>query len=116
MPLEAVIWDMDGVIADTAPFHFESWQQAARQRGVVFSEGDFKRGFGKRNPEIIRETFGGTLSAGDIARIAARKEKVFRDLAASKLKLCRHRGRCCGGPSSKERRHEVRCGDQHSSG
>ena len=85
MSLEAVIWDMDGVIADTAPFHFRSWQQAAQQRGVAFSESDFRQSFGKRNPEIIRGTFGSTLSDSEIARIAAHKEEVFRDLAASKL-------------------------------
>lgn len=24
---KAVIWDMDGVIADTAPFHLSAWQE-----------------------------------------------------------------------------------------
>jgi len=32
MAPNAVIWDMDGVIADTAPYHFPAWQQVAQER------------------------------------------------------------------------------------
>ncbi len=58
MAPNAVIWDLDGVIADTASYHFSAWQQVARERGVVFTKADFRQTFGKRNPEIIAEKFG----------------------------------------------------------
>jgi len=32
--LEAVVWDMDGVIADTGIFHFKAWQEVFRKKGV----------------------------------------------------------------------------------
>lgn len=32
MAPRALIWDLDGVIADTGAFHFLAWQQVARQR------------------------------------------------------------------------------------
>jgi beta-phosphoglucomutase-like phosphatase (HAD superfamily) len=32
MASKALIWDLDGVIADTAPFHFLAWQQVTRER------------------------------------------------------------------------------------
>ena len=40
MAPNAVIWDLDGVIADTASYHFSAWQQVARERGIVFTKAD----------------------------------------------------------------------------
>ena len=42
----AVIWDMDGVIADTAEYHEEAWREAFQKRGVAFTSEDFRRSFG----------------------------------------------------------------------
>ncbi|MFH1485611.1 MAG: HAD family phosphatase, partial [Chloroflexota bacterium] len=55
---KAVIWDMDGIIVDTAPFHFAAWQDLAAEQGKTFSEDDFRRTFGLRNDDIIRYIFG----------------------------------------------------------
>ena len=81
MVSKAVIWDMDGVIADTGPFHFEAWQQVARVKGVPFTEADFRQTFGKRNREIIAEKFGKKLSSREMDSIAQRKEYIFRMIA-----------------------------------
>jgi beta-phosphoglucomutase family hydrolase len=86
MTLKAVIWDMDGVIADTAPFHFLAWQKAAQDRGIAFSEDDFRETFGKRNPEIIAEKFGKDIPPQEIDGIAGRKEELFRRIAAQSIK------------------------------
>ena len=40
MPVQAVIFDLDGVITDTAHFHFLAWQALARELGVAFDEQD----------------------------------------------------------------------------
>lgn len=37
---QAVIFDLDGVITDTALFHFQAWQKLAQQLGVTFTEHD----------------------------------------------------------------------------
>jgi len=75
---EAVIWDMDGVIADTAPYHCKAWQETFQKRGVNFTEDDFKRNFGQRNDTIIRNALGGSVSPGEIDAIASEKEENFR--------------------------------------
>ena len=75
---KAVIWDMDGVIADTASYHFEAWQGIFQRRGVDFTEDDFRRNFGQRNDAIIRNNLGEDLSQGEINIIAAEKEEDFR--------------------------------------
>lgn len=80
MIAKAVIWDMDGVIADTAPFHFLAWQQVAQDSGKTFTEADFRQSFGKRNTEIIAEKFGSDISAQEVARLSWRKEEIFRRL------------------------------------
>jgi len=76
--LEAAIWDMDGVIADTAPYHFKAWREVFQKRGVNFTEEDFKRNFGQRNDTIIRNTLGGSISPSEVDVVAGEKEENFR--------------------------------------
>ena len=63
---KAVIWDMDGVIADTAPYHLTAWQEVFQKRGVRFSEEDFRHSFGLRNDAIIRNILGEETSPDEI--------------------------------------------------
>jgi beta-phosphoglucomutase family hydrolase len=84
--LEAVIWDMDGVIADTAPYHLRAWQHVFHERGVSFTEADFRRNFGQRNDTIIRNVLGEEVSQGEIDAIANEKEKNFRHRVRQNIK------------------------------
>lgn len=86
MPAKALIWDLDGVIADTAPFHFRAWQRVAEDRGITFTEADFRQTFGKRNPEIIAEKFGDNVPPHEADDIARTKEDVFRRIAKQSIK------------------------------
>jgi len=76
--LEAVIWDMDGVIADTAPYHFMAWRETLRKRGVKYTEEDFKRNFGQRNDTIIRDNLHENLSPDEMDALANEKEESYR--------------------------------------
>jgi len=84
--LEAVLWDMDGVIADTAPYHLMAWQEIFQKRGMNYSDEDFKRNFGQRNDTIVRKVTGGSLSSAEVAAITTEKEVVFRQKAAQSVK------------------------------
>lgn len=86
MTSKALIWDLDGVIADTAPFHFLAWQRVAQDRGLAFTETDFRQTFGKRNPEIIAEKFGPDIPLQDIESLAIKKEELFRRIAKQSIK------------------------------
>jgi beta-phosphoglucomutase family hydrolase len=79
MPDRAILWDLDGVIADTAHYHCLSWQEAFKKRGVNFTEEDFKHHFGQRNDTIILGVLGSDVSLKDIADIAQDKEVIFRN-------------------------------------
>lgn len=83
--LKAVIWDMDGVIADTAPYHFKAWHEVFRKSGVNFTEKDFKHHFGQRNDTIIRSTLGQSISQDDLDNIANEKEANYRRLVAPNI-------------------------------
>ena len=82
----AVIWDMDGVIADTASYHFKAWQGVFQKRGVKFTERDFKRNFGQRDDTIIRNILGEVISQGEIDAIAEEKEENFRKAVGQRIK------------------------------
>ena len=76
---KAVIWDMDGVIADTGAAHFAVWRQVMAELGRPFDEADFRRIFGLVNPDAIRLLLGETVSSHEIAQIIERKETLFRE-------------------------------------
>jgi beta-phosphoglucomutase len=83
---KAVIWDMDGVIVDTALDHFRSWQYAFQQEGKIFSEEDFQRIFGQRNDTIIRDILGKDIPHSKIDEVAGVKEEYFRHNVLRNLK------------------------------
>ena len=74
---------MDGVIADTAPFHLAAWQQTFARRGTVFTAADFTALFGRRNDSIIRQVLGNALPKAEVGPIALEKETAFRGLIGS---------------------------------
>ncbi|MGD9116643.1 MAG: HAD family phosphatase [Dehalococcoidia bacterium] len=84
--LKAVIWDMDGVLADTASFHFGAWRETFSRRGIAFSNEDFMRGFGIRNDAIIRNMLGTETTQDAIDTIAKEKEATFRRLIGGQVK------------------------------
>ena len=83
---KAIIWDMDGVIADTAPYHLKAWQEVFQKRGVAFTKEDFRRNFGQRNDTIIRDTLGKVTSQSEIDTIAREKERKFRKTVKQNIK------------------------------
>jgi len=83
---KAVIWDMDGVIADTAPYHFKAWQEVFQRRGVDFTKDDFRRNFGQRNDTIIRNTLGEQISRSEISAIAREKEETYRRVIGQNIR------------------------------
>src|SRR5690348_8911776 len=74
----AVIWDLDGVIIDSADEHRRAWQRLAKEEGISFSDADFWETFGKRNDDIIPQ-FWGSIPAQRLAELTNRKEIYFRE-------------------------------------
>ncbi len=77
---------MDGVIADTAPYHLKAWQEVLQKRGTNFTEEDFRHNFGCRNDTIIRNVLGKAVSQDEIDTIGKEKEESFRRRIRQNLK------------------------------
>ncbi len=76
--IQAVIWDLDGVIIDSADEHRRAWQRLARETGVTLTDADFWATFGKRNDDIIPH-FWKNVSSQQLQALADRKELYFRE-------------------------------------
>jgi len=83
--LEAVLWDLDGVIADTGIYHCRAWQEVFSQMGISFTEEHFAEHFGQRNDTIIRDTVNETISQEALDAIADKKEITYRRLVADNI-------------------------------
>lgn len=75
----AVIFDLDGVLVDSAMAHRRAWQQLGEEVGVPFSDALFDRSFGQRNESIIPVWLGEAVPAARAAALADRKETLYRD-------------------------------------
>lgn len=82
---KAVIWDLDGVIVDTAPFHFAAWRKIVEGRGRNYTKEDFQESFGRRNDDILCSLFE-DISSGEIESLSQRKEEIFRSLVRNNVK------------------------------
>jgi beta-phosphoglucomutase family hydrolase len=83
---KTILWDMDGVIADSNSFHFAAWQETFAKRGVNFTKEDFSRLFGTRNDFIIHNVLGEGLSEGNVESVVQEKEASFREKAKGNIK------------------------------
>jgi beta-phosphoglucomutase len=80
--IKAVIFDLDGVIVDTARYHFLAWKRLADELGIKFTEEDNERLKGVsriRSMEILMELGGVTLSQYEKEKLANKKNTWFVD-------------------------------------
>jgi beta-phosphoglucomutase len=83
MRLDAVIFDLDGVIVSTDEFHYQAWQQLADAEGIPFSRETNHRLRGvsrMASLEIILERAGRVYTAAEKVALADRKNEAYRAL------------------------------------
>lgn len=78
-PIQAVIWDLDGVIIDSADEHRRAWQRLAREEGITMTDADFWATFGMRNDDIFAKLWR-KLPSEQVKVLSDRKEMYFREL------------------------------------
>lgn len=77
----AFVFDMDGVIVDTNPYHKVALREFAAKYGYSLTEEELiKKIYGRTNKEWIPNLFQRTLTPDEVARYGEEKEKLFRDL------------------------------------
>ncbi len=80
----AVIFDMDGVIADTNPTHNIAWRKFLEKYQIEPTEQELHdHMYGKHNSYILSYFLKKSLSFEEIARLQFEKEALFRELYTS---------------------------------
>lgn len=82
MPLNAVLFDMDGVIVDTEPLHRKAYFNTFKDLGIVLSDEDYAAFTGastKKVTHILKAKFNLSCTADDIANIKRKYFKYYFD-------------------------------------
>jgi HAD superfamily hydrolase (TIGR01509 family) len=74
----AILWDMDGVLADTSQLHFETWERILGEQGIPFDRQKFHLIYGLKNRDLLPYLTDRTMEPEWVEWIADRKELAFR--------------------------------------
>ena len=81
--IEAIIFDLDGVIVDTAIFHYQAWKQLANEHGFDFTleQNERLKGVSRlESLEILLEIGGLNISSAEEKHhLATKKNTSYRD-------------------------------------
>jgi HAD superfamily hydrolase (TIGR01509 family) len=75
---KAILWDMDGVLAETSQLHFETWERVLTEQGIPFDRQKFHLIYGLKNRDLLPFLAGKALDPQWSEWIADQKELAFR--------------------------------------
>lgn len=81
--ISAVIFDMDGVITDTMPYHYKIWKELFTREGLKISRLDIYTREGQKGIESVQELFfeqKKPCSARQARRLLDEKERRFKEI------------------------------------
>lgn len=84
--IKGCIFDLDGVIVDTAKYHFQAWRRLANELGFDFTEEENEQLKGVSRAESLKQilSWGGVEKSDDEqAALAARKNEWYVELISS---------------------------------
>lgn len=111
----AILFDLDGVLADSATAHFAGWKRLADELGIPFTEQDNEALKGVDRMGSLRHILalgGRTASDADMAAMATRKNAYYLEAVArmspadllpgarALIDLAKRRGLSCGVASA----------------
>jgi HAD superfamily hydrolase (TIGR01509 family) len=85
--LEALIFDMDGVLCDTMPYHLEAWVRYVKQVPQLagITRESLSRMGGKRNSELLVVLLPEPCAEEDLQRWGSEKEALYRGLIQNEI-------------------------------
>lgn len=79
--VEALIFDMDGTMIDSMPWHAKSWVEFTRLHGLSIEVGEvLRRTTGRTGVECMRVVFEKNLSDEECLRLVHQKEELYREM------------------------------------
>ncbi|NOS99646.1 MAG: HAD family phosphatase [Phycisphaerales bacterium] len=85
--IDAVLFDLDGVLIDSGPAHLESWRRLAMELGIAITDDQFKSTFGRQNRDVIPMLFGPGNDPERMHEWSERKEAYYRELIADRVPI-----------------------------
>ena len=80
MPIQALIFDCDGTLADSMPLHWRAWKQVTERHGIRFPEDRFYSLGGVPAPDILKILSREQALKIDCQAVAKEKETAFEQL------------------------------------
>jgi len=74
----AILWDLDGVLADTGEAHYAAWRALFAERGESITQEQFAATFGMANLPILRQWLGEAPSDDELVALGLHKEELYR--------------------------------------
>jgi HAD superfamily hydrolase (TIGR01509 family) len=85
--VEALIFDMDGTMVDSLPWHGKAWVEYGRRNGIEIDQAEFiGRTNGRTAHECACELMGREVSEAESAEITHQKESIYRELFAAEFR------------------------------
>jgi beta-phosphoglucomutase len=85
--IQAVLWDLDGVLVDSGEAHYQSWANVLRDYHIPFSREKFKEIFGMHNESSMIHLLGKDAAESVWQEISDKKEMAFREGLRGKVEL-----------------------------
>ena len=83
MPVQALIFDMDGTMIDSMPWHAQSWVAFTQRHGLAIDlEELMRRTTGRTGLECMRELFERDMTEAEARALIQEKEDLYRALYA----------------------------------
>ena len=83
----AVLWDMDGVLVDTAELHYQTWKATLAGYGIPFSRQLFNEFFGMNNEQTLTGILGRAPEPSFLQEVSDNKEDKFRKSIHTQVEL-----------------------------
>lgn len=86
--IEGLIFDMDGILVDTEPFHFQGYREALKDYGIGITEA-FYNDFWIRQGKGIRDFIREKGLDIDPIELRSKKRAIYHELVKRDLKVCK---------------------------
>jgi beta-phosphoglucomutase len=81
--IAAVVFDLDGVLADTIELHYQSWQRVADEVGLTFDRASYEQILGRNREDSVDYLLAGRqISPQERADMLQRKNNYYLELLA----------------------------------
>jgi len=78
--MRAVLWDLDGTLVDSEPYHWQAWYATMAAEGLAITREQFRATFGQRNDLIVAQWLGSDVAPDRARQIGDAKEARYRRL------------------------------------